>query len=140
MTYDPPVFEQNGFGYIRRTPDEVYNLSRFVDDGGDRELTKTDKNRFVTYFGVSSEICSLVWDMLDPHENMPKGVEPKHLLWGLLFVKVYFKELVLAGMVGCPDEKTFRKWSSLFVYHISWLEPEIVSDGVDDDQLCGKLT
>ena len=58
---------------------------------------------------------------------MPKGVQPFHLLWGLIFMKVYATEAVHCKIVNSPDEKTFRKWSLLFVKEISYLESEIVS-------------
>lgn len=58
---------------------------------------------------------------------MPKGVQPKHLLWGLLFLTTYDTEENLAQRVGNVDEKTFRKWSRLFVDAISYLECEVVS-------------
>ena len=66
---------------------------------------------------------------------MPKGVHPRHLLWALYFLKVYpvveigrgavagKKELGLAGVV---DEKTWRKWTKIFVEAISYLESEVV--------------
>lgn len=54
-------------------------------------------------------------------------MEPKHLFWGLLFLQVYDTEENLAQSVGEVDEKTFQKWSHLFVNAISYLECEVVS-------------
>lgn len=45
---------------------------------------------------------------------MPQTTRPIHLLWGLLFLKVYGSEkthLTIARV----DAKTFRKWSWYFV-------------------------
>ena len=139
MVYDPPVFERIGFSFIRKTPPEVYNVMRFVDDGGDRELTDNDKDRFKAFFGICPEGCSMIWDMLQPNETMPKGVKPEHLLWGLLFMKVYATETALVSMVNAPDEKTFRKWSQRFVVDISWLESEVVSNGSQQKVLFNSI-
>ena len=46
---------------------------------------------------------------MDEDEKLPKKARPKHLLWTLLFLKLYDVENVLAPMCGC-SEKTFRKW------------------------------
>ena len=69
-------------------------------------------------FGTSPNICSLLWDMLDPTNTMPNKVNGIHLLWGLMFLKLYSSEAVHCGISGGVDEKTFHKWSWLFV---SWL-------------------
>ena len=58
---------------------------------------------------------------------MPMGVDPKHLLWALYFLTVYDTEHNSSQRVGKVDEKTYRKWSELFVEAISWLEYEVVS-------------
>jgi hypothetical protein len=48
-------------------------------------------------------------------------------LWGLLFLKVYETDSVLAGIVGGIDEKTFRKWKWIIVKAISNLKGRVVS-------------
>ena len=58
---------------------------------------------------------------------MPAGVEEKHLLWSLRFLRVYDTEENGACAVGKVDEKTYRKWTFLFVEEISYLESEVVS-------------
>ena len=88
--------------------------------------TITSRRYFLSYFGTTPWVCSFLWAMLKPFETMPRGVKPCHLLWALMFMKVYATETVHAGIAGC-DEKTFRKWSWLFVKGISQLETCFVS-------------
>ena len=47
--------------------------------------------------------------------------EPKHLLWALLFLKVYASEQVIRKFTGA-DEKTSRKWIWLFIGYIEELK------------------
>ena len=90
----------------------------------------TFDNRFRTFFGVSPKVVENIWNRLDPFrtiEPIHSGVKPMHLLWALLFMKVYAEESIHAGLVGGVDEKTFRKWVWVFVQEISYLEDEVVS-------------
>jgi hypothetical protein len=71
-------------------------------------------------FGTSPEMCTRLWQMIDPFVSMPNGVHPRHLLWALMLLKLYCAESVLCTLAGgengrAPDEKTFRKWCWLFV-------------------------
>ena len=49
------------------------------------------------------------------------------MLWGLMFLKIYASEGVLATLAGGVDEKTFRKWAWRFVDAIADLEDDVVS-------------
>ena len=57
---------------------------------------------------------------------MPNGAQPYHLLWGLMFMKLYCAEAVNASMAGGVDVKTFRKWSWLFAEAIAVLHYSVV--------------
>ena len=63
--------------------------------------------------------CCFFWEMLQI--NLPKDCKSIHLLWGLMFLKIYSTENVRACTV-CADEKTFRKWPWLIVKAISKLD------------------
>ena len=58
------------------------------------ESSSTDMQRFQAMFGTSPDMCSLLWDMLDPIDTMPNGVKGFHLLWGLMFLKLHATEAV----------------------------------------------
>ena len=69
--------------------------------------------RYRGLFGVSDVVTSDLWQMVPSTD----GGTPKHLLWGLLFLKNYNNEYLHATAVGC-DEKTFRKWSKQYVLYL----------------------
>jgi hypothetical protein len=81
--------------------------------------------RFRGNFGTTPAICVILWDMITPNEMIPKGVKCCHLLWALMFLKLYASEHVLCNMAEC-DEKTFRKWAWWFVLALADLEPGYV--------------
>ena len=86
------------------------------------------------FAATTTTVCVIVWDKLDPYNNA-KGGAPSPFIVGPIFLKVYpvveigrgavagKKELGLAGVV---DEKTWRKWTKIFVEAISYLESEVV--------------
>ncbi len=67
-----------------------------------------------------------LWNKIDPFKMMPTGVDPKHLLCALNFLTVYDTEHNSSHSLGKVDEKTYQKWSELFVDAISYLECEVV--------------
>ena len=92
-------------------------LTRASRDGrfGDRD--------FRGLFGISANVCSVAWNLCD----FPSGTKPKHLLWALLFLKVYGTETVLISIVGGPTRKTFRKWVWTVIEEIASKVPSVVS-------------
>lgn len=93
--------------------------SRFADLG--RELAQSspglspisERRRFRALFGVTPILCSRLWDLLAGVR--PHSARPIHLLWGLLFLKVYGSEHT-HRTIAHADEKTFRKWAWCFVH------------------------
>ena len=90
---------------------------------------KVFERRWMGFFGVGIATCMATWRLLhvtvgDPDFN---GAEPRHLLWGLLFLKKYGDYSEMASMVGPVDEGTFAKWSHFFVERISYLLCDVVS-------------
>ena len=77
---------------------------------------------FRSHFGTSPRICAYLWKSM----TLPNGALPEHLLWALLFMKVYATEAVLANMLGvCRN--TFRKWIWLVLGAMHALEGKVVS-------------
>lgn len=86
-----------------------------------------EERKFKAFFGTKAERCSDAWCLLISHGLMPhKDSEPKHLLWGLLLLKLYCTEEVSAGLVG-HDADTFRKWAWKFVVALHNLSKKLVS-------------
>lgn len=73
---------------------------------------------FRSFFGATPSVCSILWSLLKPQERETN--DPNHLLWALVFLKVYGTEEVNSSLVG-TTVKTFRKWSLHMVRCISEL-------------------
>ncbi len=50
-----------------------------------------EDRRFHSFFGARNEIILKVWGMLGEGGLRPETREPKHLLWALYFLKVFFE-------------------------------------------------
>jgi hypothetical protein len=75
--------------------------------------------RFRSYFGVSYQLCSHLWKYLEDTEALRSyEVKKVHLLWTLDLLKGDDTENKLKGRWDA-DEKTLRKWTSLFIEKIS---------------------
>ena len=90
-----------------------------------------EARHFCEFFGTSVDVVELVWEhILHRDELLPKGGQPKHLLWALHFLKVYPKQSPGCSAVGASkgaiDPKTHRKWVWAFVEAIAELVDEIV--------------
>jgi hypothetical protein len=91
--------------------------------------TLTADRSFRKNFGVSPHVVAYLCEMLDPCATIViEGLSPEHLLWSLMFLKVYAKESTHCAMAGGVDMKTVRKWTSwLFIDEVSFLEGDVVS-------------
>ena len=88
-----------------------------------KSLNTTWSRRFSSHFGVCPVIVSIIWASLE--SRLPASTFI-HLLWALLFLKVYATESVLSGMVGA-DEKTYRLHVWRVIQGISNMRQEFVS-------------
>ena len=85
----------------------------------DRNLANSNINqRSIALFGVEPNICVFIWLQLSGH--VLRETEPKHLLWGLSFLKLYEIECASSTRFQ-TDEKTFRKWIKIMVQALSQL-------------------
>ena len=92
-------------------------LSQNKKVGGVTNAQK-EHRQFRSLFGCSPEIVAEIWFRIAPRGgeiSLKKGAEPRHLLWALLFMKVYANEDVLCSMVGGVDNKTFCFWTRYFI-------------------------
>ena len=79
----------------------------------------TNERRFRALFGTNSHNCSRIWSLIEVDDD---GARPVHLLWALMFLKVYAAEEVNATIAGVHED-TFRKWSWLFtkaIFNLHW--------------------
>lgn len=78
---------------------------------------------FKGLFGVPVVVCMDVWQQCD---FVGEGMKPKHLMWGLLMLKIYGNQSVLAA-VASTTRKTFRKHAWKAVKLIAARYPDVVS-------------
>lgn len=82
-----------------------------------RQKLSTKNRRFKSFFGITPKVCSIVWEKI--RHDRPIGFSPKHLLWGLNFLKQYTNEENRHSIFQA-DEKTIRKWT--------WIAVGLLSD------------
>ncbi len=73
--------------------------------------------KFRNFFGTCAVVCLQIWNLVIGH--LPSFVEPKHLLWSLLFLRQYHTEAQNAALVA-TSEKTFREYVHLIVPSIAF--------------------
>lgn len=64
-------------------------------------------SKFKELFGIHPNFCSELWSLLK--EYHPRGGKSQHLLYAVLFLRVYAVEGVNSSICGV-DAKTLRKW------------------------------
>lgn len=94
---------------------------------GELELAR---RRFVSTFGTDPIVVTVVWRLLLPWRQRQRGIKPQHLLWALMFMKLYTVETTVSSMAGVT-EKTYRKWAWRFVEAIGRLSGKVVSTFTD---------
>ena len=77
-------------------------------------------------FGASSEAIAGLWNRIASKGNIESGGKVQHLLWALVFLKVYSTEEIHCAIVGWPTTKTFRKWSWYFVKKVAALKDDVI--------------
>ena len=90
--------------------------------------TKSMHRRFNASFGLVPSTIAAAWQLLVQSKWLDKAgtkAQTKHLLWALLFLKLYQSENSLASFVGA-DEKTVRKWLWFYATGISRLHENVV--------------
>ena len=85
----------------------------------------TDLKQFRSFYGCSPSNCAILWAKIRQKKLAPRA-EPKHLLWALMFLKLYNTEEAFAGFLGV-DKDTFSEWLFHLVKAIAKLRPDYVS-------------
>ena len=63
------------------------------------------ERRFRSAFVTTPKIIFQIWNLIEP--SLASETRYFHLLWALIFLKLYDNETVAAGIVGGVSEKTF---------------------------------
>lgn len=66
--------------------------------------------QFSSFFGVCAGVCERALQLINNSKHSGLFLSSKHLLWGLMQLKIYSTESVLSSRAGVT-EKTYRGWS-----------------------------
>lgn len=90
------------------------------------ECTDSEKRMFRATLGVSCATGAMLWNKLEPTTKISDRAKPKHLLWTLVFLKVYKTEPIHLKITGCKSRDTFRQWVNRFATAIADLEDSMI--------------
>ena len=82
-------------------------------------------DHYKAHFGVMPGVVSIVWKMLASRQDTPK-LKPKHLMWALLWLKVYPSERVIETLLNA-DRGSIRSWVPFTIKAIASLKKQVVS-------------
>ena len=85
----------------------------------------TEDRRFCAIFGCGPLVALVLSGMVLTEPMVVSGATVVHMLWALMFLKVYGNETTMSTMAGV-DEKTFQKWAWVLIEAISDLESSVV--------------
>ena len=113
---------------------EFEELGRYVAKYGYSNSEKVKLRRFKAEFGVAPDVVVDTWDLLLESKFLRRKLartscypcpNPEHMLWALMLLKQYSVTLSLAKTVRV-DEKTFRKWSWIYLEAMAELDRDVV--------------
>lgn len=79
-----------------------------------------------SFFGTSTDVCSLIWDWCSGHRRRPaRGMKPIHVLWALRFLKSYDTEDIMSTWAK-TTRKTWRKWVWIMLRLIRKMKKNLV--------------
>ena len=69
----------------------------------------------------------ITWDLLGTYGLLPEAGRVEHMLWALMYLKVYGRQKTMCTLAGGVNADTYMKWVMLFVTSIAYLEGFVVS-------------
>ena len=102
----------------------LYEIARKMLDM-DKPKAGDDK-AFRSFFGAPIQLIHVLWNRIVAQAPLKANAHPKHLLWALMFLKVYAVGPVLRALCGWPSEGNHREWVWYFVGRIDDLRPDII--------------
>ena len=70
---------------------------------------------FWHFFGCGVEIFLTLWLMLVTMSLLPSDDRLEHLLWVLMFLKLYAGQKPLCSLAGGVDPETIHNWSEILL-------------------------
>ena len=91
--------------------------------GNDAPINERNLSTFKSHFGTTPGVCAYVWSLI---VQQSARAQFYHLLWELMFIKIYVSEAALKGMADKKDEKTYTKtWKVLRAIENNLLAPTV---------------
>lgn len=104
-------YEHIGLIMLRRDPNGRTNSADF-------------QRAYREMFGCSPRVCVTLWRHADVR-LVYLGAHPQHVLWALLFLKVYATNVPLCVLAG-TSRPTYTKWVWRYIPSIAKLRPRVV--------------
>ena len=92
---------------LKLTEEAFLHLGTQVITKATTRDSSVDDRTYKAFFGVSAGIVAECWEAIEC--SLPKGKHPKHILWALLFMKLYLPEDATIAILG-TSKPTMRKW------------------------------
>ena len=115
MTYDPPKPTKQNIKSIDETAQSSLSFPSSWES--QKEKDKVYKSNV----GCTTIIIAAIWNEIK--DFVTKDIYRKHLIWALVYLKVYSIEYIHRRIVGWPDAKTFREKYWYIVEYIADLNP-----------------
>ena len=93
-----------------------------------QRAVSSEDDDFRSFFGCGPIVFLSLWNLLAISNAVPDGGTIEHLLWTLMFLKLYSGQKALCALAGGVDPETFRTWVWKFVLAVAELESEVVSN------------
>lgn len=93
---------------------------------------------FRAHFGVSTTVAAIAWNLIGRNDLTACQPEPRHLLWGLSFLKIYGSEEVHCTLAR-SSRNSFRKWCWIIVKQLALLNQVSGFYHPDSDHMYGDL-
>jgi hypothetical protein len=90
---------------------------------------KDDRRSFASLFGVRVSLRPVIFQCCQLY--IIHGLEAKHILWGLIFMKVYATDDVTCAMLTRVTPNTYRKWYWIVIQAITSKNSLVVSPFCD---------
>jgi len=108
------------------TANDILIYARQIWSRDKQRSLQTEDRDFREFFGCGVLVSLSLWSLLVTHDVVPDGGTIEHLLWTLLFLKVYAKQGTLCALAGGVDPVTYRGWCWQFIAAIADLQASVV--------------
>ena len=106
---------------------DVLQEARDIWSRSEARSIATEEEEFRGFFGCPLWVFVTIWHMLEEDQLLPEDGRIQHMLWALMFLKIYSSVRSLCALAGGVDKNTFMKWVWQFIEAIEALEDRVVS-------------